>query len=103
MDSWRQDEDWERAGALLTAHMHHSAPSAASSTTEQQQDELQACPQAAALFTPAVPELRRHPPRRGVTGMDRGKGQLNLLPHCCQLQNASRTPRPDLFRVHKFL
>lgn len=55
------------------------------------------------LFHPAVPELRGSP-GKGATGMDTGKGQLSLLPHCCQLQNVSlRTPKTDLFRVHKFL
>lgn len=68
---------------MLTAHMHPSAPSAASSTMEQEQDELQARPQAAALFTAAVPELRGHPPRRGATGMDGEKASsicTTLLP-----------------------
>lgn len=69
-----------RGLALLTCITLHllEAPAAAS-TTEQERDELQACPQAAALFTPAVPELRGHLPRKGATGMDTGKGQLSLL------------------------
>lgn len=106
MDSWRLGEDWERAGhsytlTLLTCiTLHPLEAPAAGSTTEQEQDELQASPQAAALFTPAVPQLRGHP----FPGMDTGKGQLNLLPQCCQLQNvSSRAPKPDLFRIHKFL
>lgn len=55
MDSWRLDEDWERAGhccmlALLTSITLHllEAPAAAR-TVEQEQDELQASSQAAAL------------------------------------------------------
>lgn len=106
MDSWRLGEDWERAGhsytlTLLTCiTLHPLEAPAAGSTTEQEQDELQASPQAAALFTPAVPQLRGHP----FPGMDTGKGQLNLLPQCCQLQNvSSRAPKLDLFRIHKFL
>lgn len=50
MDSWRLDEDWERAGhcymlTLLTCSiLHLLGAAAAASTMEQEQDELQAVP-----------------------------------------------------------